>query len=206
MNDDNLKKKSKRFGSPSSSGFGSYNFLHPGNNNLQGRQNVFLQFVEVIPFLNSSRQVSRFHMVQGNCLDFFKSDFCEVFEVLLASSAFFSWLTKKLMLQAQRLLDEASKQAQTHAAMQCKQRDQQKEMIKKHEVIYSFSCVFGCKSEACSLCSILLEWLVGDGNLSASSHYSHGRDHEIVREIETHPKAVPLQINIEFCVVMGLQV
>lgn len=46
MNDDSLKEKSKRFGSPSSSGFGSSdNFLHPGNNKLQGRQNVFLQFV-----------------------------------------------------------------------------------------------------------------------------------------------------------------
>ena len=85
-----FEKEKQEVGSPSSSGFGSYNFLHPGNNNLQGRQNVFLQFLEVNSFLNSSRQVSRFHMIQGNCLDFFKSDFCEVFEVLLASSAFFS--------------------------------------------------------------------------------------------------------------------
>ena len=91
MNDDNLKEKSKRFGFPSSSGFGSSNnILHPGNNKQQGRQNVFLQFVEVNSFLNSSRQVSRFYMVQGNCICFLKSDFCEVFEVLLASSAFFS--------------------------------------------------------------------------------------------------------------------
>ena len=76
MNDDSLKEKSKRFGSPSSSGFGSSdNFLHPGNNKLQGRQNVFLQFVEVNSFLYSSRQVSRFHMVQGNCLYFLKYDF-----------------------------------------------------------------------------------------------------------------------------------
>ena len=33
-----------------------------------------------------------------------------------------------------------------------------------------------------------------------------GRDHEIVRGLETHPKAVPWKIAIEFCVVMGLQV
>lgn len=72
-----------------------------------------------------------------------------------SSFSFFLLIKKKLMLQAQRLLDEASKQAQTHAAMQCKQRDQQKEMIKKHEVIHSFSCVFGRKREGCSLCSIL---------------------------------------------------
>ena len=32
------------------------------------------------------------------------------------------------------------------------------------------------------------------------------RDHEIVRALETHPKAVPWRIEIEFCVVMGLQV
>ena len=32
-----------------------------------------------------------------------------------------------------------------------------------------------------------------------------GRDHEIVRALETHPKAVPWRIDIEFCVVMGLQ-
>ena len=39
-----------------------------------------------------------------------------------------------------------------------------------------------------------------------SSHYSQGRDYEIVRKFESHPKAVPLQIKFEFCVVMGLLV
>ena len=32
-----------------------------------------------------------------------------------------------------------------------------------------------------------------------------GRDHEIVRAFETHPKAVPWTNEIEFCVVTGLQ-
>lgn len=42
------------------------------------------------------------------------------------------------MGQAQRLLDEANKQAELHAAMQCKQRDEQKAIIIKHEVNDSF--------------------------------------------------------------------
>ena len=33
-----------------------------------------------------------------------------------------------------------------------------------------------------------------------------GHDHEIVRAAETHPKAGPWKIGIEFCVIMGLQV
>ena len=32
------------------------------------------------------------------------------------------------------------------------------------------------------------------------------RDHRIVRALETHPKAVPLKVEVEYCVVMGLQV
>lgn len=42
-----------------------------------------------------------------------------------------------LMGQAQRLLEEVSRQAEVHAALQCKQRDEQKKIIKKHEVILS---------------------------------------------------------------------
>lgn len=41
-----------------------------------------------------------------------------------------------LLWQAQKLLEEASRQAELHAAMQCKQRDEQKLIIKKHEVIH----------------------------------------------------------------------
>ena len=33
---------------------------------------------------------------------------------------------------------------------------------------------------------------------------NHG--HEVARALETHPKAVPWKIEIEFCVVTGLQV
>ena len=33
-----------------------------------------------------------------------------------------------------------------------------------------------------------------------------GRDHKVVRDLETHPKAIPWKIEIEFCVVTGLQV
>ena len=32
------------------------------------------------------------------------------------------------------------------------------------------------------------------------------RDHEIVRALETHPKAIPRKIDIDFCVLTGLQV
>ena len=45
------------------------------------------------------------------------------------------------MGQAQRLLEEVSRQAKLHAALQCKQRDEQKEIIKKHEVIHYFFTV-----------------------------------------------------------------
>ena len=31
-------------------------------------------------------------------------------------------------------------------------------------------------------------------------------DHEIVRALETHPKAIPWNVEIEFGVIMGLQV
>jgi hypothetical protein len=31
-------------------------------------------------------------------------------------------------------------------------------------------------------------------------------DHEIVRALETHPKTIPWNMRIEFCVIMGLQV
>jgi hypothetical protein len=31
-----------------------------------------------------------------------------------------------------------------------------------------------------------------------------GRDHEVVRALETHPEAIPWKFEIEFCVVMGL--
>lgn len=42
------------------------------------------------------------------------------------------------MGQAQTLLEEANKQAELHAAMQCKQRDEQKAIIIKHEVKDTF--------------------------------------------------------------------
>jgi len=43
-----------------------------------------------------------------------------------------------LGMQAQKLLEEANKQAELHAAMQCKQRVEQKAIIIKHEVNDSF--------------------------------------------------------------------
>ena len=46
---------------------------------------------------------------------------------------------KSVMAQAQRLLAEANKQAELHAAMQCKQQGEQKEIIRKHEVIHPSS-------------------------------------------------------------------
>ena len=33
-----------------------------------------------------------------------------------------------------------------------------------------------------------------------------GLDHEMLRALETHPKAIPGKIEMEFCMVTGLQV
>lgn len=49
------------------------------------------------------------------------------------------------MVQAQKLLDEANKQAELHAAMQSKQRNEQKAILFKHDVSFCFVIIFSLR-------------------------------------------------------------
>ena len=42
--------------------------------------------------------------------------------------------------------------------------------------------------------------------MRATIPYGQGCDHEVARAFETHPKAIPWDFEIKFCVVTGLQV